>query len=47
MAEKKRKRHEERSDGRPSKKLATESQSQNIQVSVVEDDDEWVPVLGR
>ena len=47
MAEKKRKRHEERPDGRPSKKLVMEGQSQNIQVSVVEDDDQWVPVLGR
>lgn len=47
MPEKKRKRHEERPDGRPSKKIATESPSRNIEVSVIEDGDEWVPVLGK
>lgn len=49
MPEKKRKRHEERHeerpDGRPSKKIATKSPSRNIEVSVIEDGDEWVPVL--
>ena len=47
MSEKKRKRHDERLDGRPSKKIATESPSRNIKVSVIEDGDEWVPVLGE
>ena len=47
MSEKKRKRHEERPDGRPSKKIAAERPSQNIKVSVIEDGDEWVPVLGE
>lgn len=46
MSEKKRKRHEDRPDGRPSKKIARECTSQKIQVSVIEDD-EWVPVLGE
>ncbi len=47
MSEKKRKRHEERPDGRPSKKSAREIPSQNIKVSMIEDGDEWVPVLGE
>lgn len=47
MPEKKRKRHEEKPDERPSKKIAMESPSQNIKVSVIEEDDEWVPVLGE
>lgn len=53
MSEKKRKRHEERPDGpdgpdgRTSKKIATETPSQNIKISVIEDGDEWVPVLGE
>ncbi|CAD6563762.1 MAG: DNA-directed RNA polymerase I subunit rpa49 [Alectoria sarmentosa] len=45
MSEKKRKRHEEGLDGPPSKKFAKESPSQNIKVSVIEDGDEWLPVL--
>ena len=48
MAERKRKRLEERSDDtRPSKKVAIESPSQDIKVSVVDEVDEWVPVLGE
>ena len=47
MSEKKRKRREERTDGRPSKRLATESPAQKISVSVIEDGDEWGPVLGE
>ena len=47
MSEKKRKRHEEGPDGPPSKKFAKESPSQNIKVSVIEDGDEWLPVLGE
>ena len=51
MIENKRKRqegeHEERPEGRPSKKVAIESPSQTIKVSVIEDCDEWVPVLGE
>lgn len=47
MSEKKRKRHEERPDGRPSKEIARESPSQKIKVSVIEDGDEWMPVLGE
>ena len=46
MSEKKRKRHEERPDGRPSKKIATDRPPQNIRVSVIDDNDEWVPILG-
>lgn len=47
MSEKKRKRPEGRSDGQPSKKIARESPSQKIKVSVIEDSDEWAPVLGE
>lgn len=47
MSEKKRKRHEDRPDGRPSKKIATERPSQTIKVSVIDDNDEWVPILGE
>ena len=48
MAEKKRKRHEERSDDRrPSKKIAIESLSQNIKISVIDEGNEWIPVLGE
>ena len=48
MAEKKRKRPEERSDDRrPNKKVAIESPSQTIKVSVIDNGDEWVPVLGE
>ena len=48
MAEKKRKRPEERSDDRrPIKKVAIESPSQTIKVSVIDNGDEWVPVLGE
>lgn len=48
MAEKKRKRLEERSDDRrPTKKAAIESPSQTIKVSVIDNGDEWVPVLGE
>ena len=47
MSEKKRKRYEEKPDGRPSKKIASQGPSQNIKVSVIEDDDNWAPVLGE
>ena len=48
MAEKKRKRLEERADDRrPTKKVAIESPSQTIKVSVIDNGDEWVPVLGE
>ena len=48
MAEKKRKRYEERPDDRrPSKKVAIDALSQNVKVSVIEDGDDWVPVLGE
>lgn len=47
MSEKKRKRYEERPNGRPSKRVATGSSSQNIKISLIEDGDEWVPVLGE
>lgn len=47
MSEKKRKRHEEMPDKRTSKKIATVSPSQTIKVSVIEDRDEWVPILGE
>ena len=46
MSEKKRKRYEEKPDGRPSKKIASQAPSQNIKVSVIEDGDNWAPVLG-
>ena len=46
MCDKKRKRHDVAFSGRPHKKAATESPPQNIQVSVIEDGDEWAPVLG-
>ncbi len=48
--EKKRKRHEEGHDGPdgpPSKRIATERPPHSIIVSVIEDGDEWVPVLGE
>ena len=48
MAEKKRKRPEARSDDRrPIKKVAIEDPSQTIKVSVIDNGDEWVPVLGE
>lgn len=47
MSEKKRKRYEEKSDGRASKKIASQGPSQNIKVSVIEDGDNWAPVLGE
>lgn len=47
MSDKKRKRQEEKVDGRPSKKTATGNPSQTIEVSVIEAGDEWVPVLGE
>ena len=48
MAEKKRKRDEETSAGRrPSKKVAIGSPSQQIKVSVIDDGNEWMPVLGE
>ena len=48
MAEKKRKRLEEKpGDRRPNKKVAIESPSQAIKVSVIDNSDEWVPVLGE
>ena len=48
MAEKKRKRLEERSDDRRlNKKMAIESPLQTIKVSVIDNGDEWVPVLGK
>ncbi len=47
MTEKKRKRHEEGPDGPPSKRIATERPPHSIKVSVIEDGDEWVPVLGE
>ena len=46
MFDKKRKRHDAASSGRPHKKAATESPPQNIQVSVIENGDEWAPLLG-
>ena len=47
MSEKKRKRHEERPDGGCFKRIASENPCQNIKVSVIEDGDDWVPVLGE
>ena len=47
MTEKKRKRGEERLEGQPSKRLATEKPPQTIKVSTVEDSDGWAPVLGQ
>ena len=47
MAEKKRKRGEERLEGQPSKRIAVEKPSQTIKVSTVEDSDGWAPVLGQ
>ena len=47
MSEKKRKRHEERPDGGSFKRIASETLSQNIKVFVIEDGDDWVPVLGE
>lgn len=47
MAENKRKRHGEESNGRPSKRLATEQLSAEvIKVSLVPDEDEWTPIVG-
>ncbi len=46
MPEKKRKRNEESHDGRPNKKAAIESPAQTIKVSVIEDGEQWAPVLG-
>ena len=46
MSDKKRKRHDAASSGRPHKKAATESPPENIQISVIENGDEWAPVLG-
>ncbi|KAK4693686.1 DNA-directed RNA polymerase I subunit RPA49, partial [Lecanoromycetidae sp. Uapishka_2] len=46
MSERKRKRHEERQDDRPNKQAAIESLSQTIKVSVIEDGEQWVPILG-
>lgn len=47
MPEKKRKRQDEKHSGRPSKKVALESQSDTVKVSVIEDGVEWAPVLGE
>jgi len=47
MPEKKRKRHDERHDGRPNKKVAVESPAQIIHVSVVEGGEQWAPILGN
>lgn len=46
MPEKKRKRNEESHDGPPNKKAAIESPAQTIKVSVIEDGEQWAPVLG-
>ena len=46
MSEKKRKTHSELPVDRPNKKLAQESRSKAINVSLIEDGDEWSPVLG-
>lgn len=47
MAEKKRKRHGEESNGQPSKRVATEQPSgEVIKVSFVPDENEWTPVVG-
>ena len=46
MSEKKRKRHSELSADRPNKKLAQESRLKAINVSLLENGDEWSPVLG-
>ena len=46
MSEKKRKRHSELPVDHPNKKLARESLSKAINVSIIEDSDEWPPVLG-
>ncbi|KAI4235077.1 MAG: hypothetical protein LQ349_003398 [Xanthoria aureola] len=46
MAEKKRKRHGEENNARPSKRVATEQPSAEvIKVSFVPDEDEWTPVV--
>ena len=47
MSEKKRKRHSELSVDRPNKKLVQESRSKAINVSIIDDGDEWRPVLGE
>ena len=46
MSEKKRKRHSELPVERPNKKLAQDSLSKAINVSIIEDGDGWPPVLG-
>lgn len=46
MSEQKRKRDEERPDGRPKRKVTFDIPPWPIKVSVIEDDDQWTPVLG-
>ena len=45
MSEKKRKRQNELPVDRPNKKVAQENRSKAINVSIIEDADEWRPVL--
>lgn len=47
MAEKKRKRHDYETNGRPSRRSATERPPvDNVKVSMIPDENEWVPVVG-
>ncbi|KAI4257538.1 MAG: hypothetical protein L6R42_005584, partial [Xanthoria sp. 1 TBL-2021] len=47
MSENKRKRHGDESNGRPSKRVATEQPSPEVvKVSLMPDEDEWAPVVG-
>ena len=46
MSDKKRKRPGTVSNDRPHKKVAIQSPAQNVKVSVIEDGDDSLPVLG-
>lgn len=47
MSEKKRKRHDPKTQDGARKKVAVDGPSQNVKVSVIEDEDQWAPVLGK
>lgn len=46
MSEKKRKRQDGKYSDRPHKKTAIEGPPENVKVSIIEDGDQWTPILG-
>lgn len=47
MSEKKRKRHDSKAQDGARKKIALDGPAQNVKVSVIEDEEQWAPVLGK